>query len=109
MWYFKLQVLIYKDVKDLKKQTSDLQRQCRFFGIELICSPRWADSFYVTLPTSPYDACMVINALEGYFYFHDIAHRMSWDDSDGPLVDVLGEIENLYYEPGEWHNKTKHG
>lgn len=106
MWYFKVQILIYKDVKHLKKQTSDLHRLCRFFELDLIGSPRWADSFYVTLPTSPYDACLAINALEGYFYFHDIAHRMAWDDSDGPLIDILGEID-LVYKSGEWHNKTK--
>jgi len=106
MWYFKVQILIYKDVQDLQNQTNDLQSMCRLFDLELVGSRIYHDAFYIGLPSHPPEACMAINALEGYFYFHNVAHRMAWDDSEGPLIDYIGKIDEIS-KSGTWHNKTK--
>ncbi len=97
---------MYKDVDHLKKQTNDLWRYCQFFDLELQGMGPFADSFCISLPSNPPEACMLINALEAYFYFHDIANRMSWDDSDGPLSEGISEIDEVF-KNGEWQHRTR--
>ena len=107
MWYFKVQILNYKDVKHLKKQTTDLWKFCKYFDLELKATGVFGDSYYISnLPVDPQEACLIINALEAYFYFYDIANRFSWDDSDGPLEEGLGEIDEVFVN-GEWQHRTR--
>ena len=106
MWYFKIQILLYDDKESLKKQTSDLSRFCQYFDLSLVGSPHYSDSFYIALPRDSVDACVIMNALNAYFYFYDIAHRINFDDSDGPLDDIVNEIDEIFVE-GKWVHKTK--
>jgi len=95
-WYFKLQLLGYElgETPDECK-TNALKDFCEALQVSVHAHQSWPDTFYVPLPDDEYDACEIINAIQAYCYFHNIARRLASEKVTVPLDEFLKMLSEI--------------